>query len=88
MANKPWNMSVDLLPSTTATFNIGNSSKKWIVNGYTLGDACTKGVTDNSSSTAPSSSDTNVITGRTLYYAFENAGVSAITTAQIDSLFS
>ena len=38
-------------------------------NGYTLGAACAKGVTDNSSSTAVTSSDTNLITGRTLYYA-------------------
>ena len=38
-------------------------------NGYTLADACAKGVTDNSSATAVTSSDTNLITGRTLYYA-------------------
>lgn len=34
-----------------------------------LGDAAVKGVTDNSSATAVTSSDTNLITGRTLYYA-------------------
>jgi len=39
------------------------------VNGYKLAAASAKGVTDNSSSTAISSSDTNLITARTLYYA-------------------
>lgn len=34
-----------------------------------LGAAAVKGVTDNSSATAVTSSDTNLITGRTLYYA-------------------
>lgn len=43
---------------------------------YVLGDACTKGVTDNSTSpTAVSSTDTNLITARTLY----NAGYSKTT---------
>lgn len=41
-------------------------------NGYTLAAACAKGVTDNTTETAISSSDTNLITGRTLY----NAGYS------------
>ena len=56
MPNKTWNMGVDLIPSTTATYNIGNSTKKWIINGYTLGDACEKGIdssiTDSTTSTA------------------------------------
>jgi hypothetical protein len=34
-----------------------------------LGAAAVKGVTDNSTATAVTSSDTNLITGRTLYYA-------------------
>ena len=88
MANKEWNMGVDLLPKTSNSFNIGSSSKKWVFNGYTLADACAKGVTDNTSSTAPSSSDTNLVTGRTLYYALDNAGVTAITDTQIDNLFT
>lgn len=45
-----------------------------IVTGYgththTLGAAATKGVTDNTSAAAVTSSDTNLITARTLYYA-------------------
>ena len=44
-------------------------------NGYTLGAACAKGVTDNTSATAVTSSDTNLITGRTLY----NAGYTKLT---------
>ena len=69
MSNKTWTMSVDLLPSTTNAYNIGSAEKKWTVNGYTLGAACAKGVTDNSSSTDVTSTDTNLITGRTLYNA-------------------
>ena len=88
MSNKPWNLGVDLLPKTGATYNLGSSANKWIVNGYTLGDACAKGVTDNSASTAVSSTDMNLVTGRSVYYALENAGVTAITNAQIDALFS
>jgi hypothetical protein len=50
-------------------------------NGYTLAAACAKGVTDNSSATAPSSTDTNLITGRTLYNAIAS-------TTEIDGLFT
>ena len=39
------------------------------VNGYKLAAASSKGVTDNTASTAVSASDTNLITARTLYYA-------------------
>ena len=45
-----------------------------------LGAAATKGVTDNTTAKAPSSSDTNLITGRTLYYAIAS-------TADINALF-
>lgn len=56
--------------STGFTIAGGTTSKTLTVNNtYTLGAACAKGVTDNSSSTAVTSSDTNLITGRTLYYA-------------------
>ena len=88
MANKTWDLGVDLLPKSGATQKLGSSSRKWVVNGYTLGDACAKGVTDNTTSTAANSSDQNLITGRTLYHALEHAGISAITNAQIDALFS
>lgn len=60
------------LTAATTGFTIagGTTSKTLTVGAdYTLGAACAKGVTDNSSSTAVTSSDTNLITGRTLYYA-------------------
>jgi len=60
------------LTAATTGFTIagGTTSKTLTVNEtYTLGAACEKGVTDNSSATAVTSSDTNLITGRTLYYA-------------------
>ena len=51
------------------------------VNGYTLNSASEKSVTDNTSSVAPSSTDTNLITGRTLYNAIAS-------TSEIDALFN
>lgn len=61
MPNKTWDMGVDVIPSTTDTYNLGTAQKKWVVNGYTLGDACGKGVdsslSDSTTSTAvPTSS--------------------------------
>ena len=44
-----------------------------------LGDAAYKGVTDNSSSTAVTSTDTNLITGRTLYYAGYTKNTGTVT---------
>lgn len=61
-------------PSTKA-LNTGGT-----VNGYTLNAASAKGVTDNTSSVAPSSTDTNLITGRTLYNAIAS-------TSEVDALF-
>ena len=52
--------------TTSKTLTVGNS--------YTLGAACAKGVTDNTSSAAVTSSDTNLITGRTLHYHCTNKG--------------
>ena len=48
-------------------------------NDYTLGAACEKGVTDNSSDTDVTSSDTNLITGRTLYYQLAKKGYTTNT---------
>lgn len=46
---------------------------------YTLGAACAKGVTDNSSNADVTSSDTNLITGRTLYYQLAKKGYTTNT---------
>ena len=35
MPNNSMNFSVDLIPSTTNTYNLGTSSAKWIINGTT-----------------------------------------------------
>ena len=61
MSNKVWDMGVDMIPPTTDAYNLGTSQKKWVVNGYTLKDACAKGVdsslTDETTSTdVPTSS--------------------------------
>ena len=48
-------------------------------NGYTLAAACAKGVTDNSSNADVTSSDTNLITGRTLYYQLAKKGYTTNT---------
>lgn len=67
----------------SATFGNISITKSQVSDFPTLGAAAGKGVTDNSSSTAVTSSDTNLITGRTLYYAgyTKNAGtVTKVST--------
>ena len=59
MPNKSWEMRVDMIPKTNNTFNLGDSTHKWNVNGYSLGDACAKGV---DTSIADESTSTNVPT--------------------------
>ena len=61
-----------------ATFGNISITKSQVSDFPTLGAAAAKGVTDNSASTAVSSSDTNLITGRTLYYAgyTKNTGIA------------
>lgn len=70
--------AIDLTFTKNSTgFSIagGTTSKTLTVSSsYTLGAACAKGVTDNSSSAAVTSSDTNLITGRTLHYHCTNKG--------------
>lgn len=61
MPNNKWDMGVDIIPETTNAFALGNSTKKWIVNGYNLGDACEKGV---DSSISEGSTSTNVPTSQ------------------------
>ncbi len=62
-----------LLPTTTNTYDLGSSSLKWAnvyttkINGYTLGAACAKAVTDSSSASAISTG-TNLVTERDVYY--------------------
>lgn len=76
-----WNNKQNAIDLTftknTTGFSIagGTTSKTLTVSSsYTLGEACAKGVTDNSSSAAVTSSDTNLITGRTLHYHCTNKG--------------
>lgn len=80
ITNKPLTLT-----KNTTGFSIsgGTTSKTLTVSeSYTLGAACAKGVTDNSSATAVTSSDTNLITGRTLYYAgyVKSSGVTSVAT--------
>ena len=67
--------------STGFTISGGTTSKTLTVGEtYTLGAACAKGVTDNSSSTAVTSTDTNLITARTLYYAGYTKTTGTVTS--------
>ena len=67
----------------TSTLTYNPSTKALVtggtVNGYTLADASAKGVTDNSSNADVTSSDTNLITGRTLYYQLAKKGYTTNT---------
>lgn len=49
-----------------------------------LGGAAVKGVTDNSSATAVTSTDTNLITARTLYYAGYTKNAGTVTGVKIN----
>ena len=76
------------LTAATTGFTIsgGTTSKTLTVNNtYTLGAACAKGVTDNSSATAVTSSDTNLITGRTLYYAGYTKNTGTVTSITLNA---
>ena len=63
----------------TATFGNISITKSQISDFPTLGTAAAKNVTDNSTNTAVTNSDTNLITGRTLYYHLANAGYTTNT---------
>ena len=60
-------------PSTKALVTGGT------VDGYTLAAASAKGVTDNTSNADVTSADTNLITGRTLYYQLAKKGYTTNT---------
>lgn len=59
MPNNHMDFEVDLLPVADATYNLGDSTHKWIVNGHTIGEAAEKGV---DSSISSGSTSTNVPT--------------------------
>ena len=73
LTNKTYN-GLTLTKKTTGFSISGGTTSKTLTVGesYTLGAACAKGVTDNSSSADVTNSDTNLITGRTLYYQLAN----------------
>lgn len=75
-----------LTPQTTGFKVSGGTTSKTLTVGadYTLGAACAKGVTDNSSSTAVTSTDTNLITGRTLYYAGYTKNTGTVTKVKVN----
>ena len=71
LANSTATTAVTGSVNKTSTLTYNPSTKALVtggtINGYTLGAASAKGVTDNSSATAVTSADTNLITARTLY---------------------
>ena len=67
--------------NVSAAFGDISITKSQVSDFPTLGAAAAKGVTDKTSAAAPSSTDTNLITGRTLYYAIAS-------TSEIDALFT
>lgn len=81
MPNKTLTFKTDILPYSSEGYNIGDSTNKWKVNGYVVSAAAEKNVTDNTTPTAPNSSDQNLITGRTLYNAIASE-------SEIDALFN
>lgn len=80
-----------LAPQTTGFKISGGTTSKTLTVGadYTLAAACAKGVTDNSSNADVTSSDTNLITGRTLYYQLAKKGYTTntgtVTSVQVQA---
>ena len=58
-SGKKWDLDIDMLPSQDNTYDLGSSTKRWKVNGRTLGDASEKGV---DTSITMDSTSTNVPT--------------------------
>ena len=84
MPNKMHNYKVDLLPDATATYNLGSSSKKWLINGVTPGDAMAKGV---DTSISQGSTSTNLPTTAAVVAFISSGGIDIITNSEIDALF-
>jgi hypothetical protein len=77
--------------TSTLTYNPNTKSlvTGGTVDGYTLAAACAKGVTDNSSNADVANNDTNLITGRTLYYQLAKKGYTTntgtVTSVQVQA---
>lgn len=78
ITNKPLTLTKN---ATGFSISGGSTTSKTLTvsESYTLGAACAKGVTDNSSNADVTSSDTNLITGRTLYYQLAKKGYTTNT---------
>lgn len=76
-----------LTPAATGfTISGGTTSKTLTVGGtYSLGAACAKGVTDYTTVQSPSSSDTNLLTGRSVYYILNQGTSNSGKYIQVDS---
>ena len=79
LSNKPTIPDAQVQSDWNATSGMGE-----ILNKPTLGAAAAKGVTDNTSSTAVTSTDTNLITARTLYYAGYTKNAGTVTGVKIN----
>lgn len=78
MPNKHWEMEVDVLPKTTNTYNLGDATKKWVVNGYTLNEACSKNVDTTIDEEAES---TNLPTTSAVVEYVKDQGMSTVSVS-------
>lgn len=79
-SSKKWNIFVEQINGDApVTLTGAQALTNKTYNGYTLAAASAKGVTDNSSNADVTSSDTNLITGRTLYYQLAKKGYTTNT---------
>ena len=85
MSNKTWDMGVDIIPSTTESYNLGSSQKKWVVNGYSLKDACGKGV---DSSLTDSTTSTDVPTSSAVVTYVKGKSVSVSVSSETLTILS
>ena len=93
LANSTATTAVTGTVNKTSTLTYNPNTKALItggtIDGYTLAAACAKGVTDNSSNADVANNDTNLITGRTLYYQLAKKGYTTntgtVTSVQVQA---
>jgi len=93
LANSTSTNAVTATVNKTSTLTYNPNTKSLVtggtVDGYTLAAASAKGVTDNTTNTDVTSSDTNLITGRTLYYQLAKKGYTTntgtVTSVQVQA---
>ena len=89
-----WNLGVDVLPTTTATYKLGSSTAQFVVNGYTLNDAVEgnckiyKGSCSTAASTATKAVSctgyTTLTVGDIIFVVFSSTNTAAVSSLKLN----